>query len=293
VDDRDARERVARIEVLLEEVETLADPAARATATELVQTLLELYGEGLARVVSHVAEVDDGRLAEALADDELVAHLLLLHGLHPVPLETRVRDALEGVSPYLESHGGGVELLGVEEGVVRLALQGSCSGCPSSTATLKLAIEDAIHKAAPDIERVEADGVAPAAPPPLLQLEFAGGARLEPAPTTGPDDSWAMAGGMPELRGGGQVLRDVAGEPLLFIAMDERFYAYRPVCPGCDGSLAGAAVSEAELACPSCGKRYDVRRAGRCADTPELHLQPVPLLVDDAGMVKVAMGAVA
>jgi Fe-S cluster biogenesis protein NfuA/nitrite reductase/ring-hydroxylating ferredoxin subunit len=292
VDDRDARERVARIEVLLEEVETLADPAARATATELVQTLLELYGEGLARVVTEVAARDDGELAEALADDELVAHLLLLHGLHPVPLERRVREALEGVSPYLESHGGGVELLGVEEGVVRLALQGSCSGCPSSTATLKLAIEDAIHKAAPDVERVEAEGVAPAAPPPLLQLEFAGGARREPAPKAGPDGSWAMAGGMPELRGGGHVLRDVAGEPLLFIALDESFYAYRPVCPGCDASLGDAAVADAQLACPSCGRHYDVRRAGRCADTPELHLQPVPLLVDDAGMVKVAMGAV-
>jgi Fe-S cluster biogenesis protein NfuA/nitrite reductase/ring-hydroxylating ferredoxin subunit len=292
VDDRDARERVARIEVLLEEVETLADPAARATATELVQTLLELYGEGLARVVTEVAARDDGELAEALADDELVAHLLLLHGLHPVPLERRVREALEGVSPYLESHGGGVELLGVEEGVVRLALQGSCSGCPSSTATLKLAIEDAIHKAAPDVERVEAEGVAPAAPPPLLQLEFAGGARREPAPKAGPDGSWAMAGGMPELRGGGHVLRDVAGEPLLFIALDESFYAYRPVCPGCDASLGDAAVADAQLACPSCGRHDDVRRAGRCADTPELHLQPVPLLVDDAGMVKVAMGAV-
>ncbi|MCW3046077.1 MAG: nitrogen-fixing NifU domain protein [Solirubrobacterales bacterium] len=292
MDDQDTRERVARIEILLEEVETLADPAARATATELVQALLELYGEGLARVVTHVAAGDDGELAEALADDELVAHLLLLHGLHPVPLERRVREALEGVSPYLESHGGGVELLGVEQGVVRLRLQGSCSGCPSSTATLKLAIEDAIHRAAPDVERVEADGVAPAAPSPLLQLEFAGGAGPKPAPATGPDDSWAMAGGMPELRGGGHVLRDVAGEPVLFIAMDESFYAYRPVCPGCDGSLADAAVADAELACPSCGRHYDVRRAGRCADTPELHLQPVPLLVDDAGMVKVAMGAV-
>jgi Fe-S cluster biogenesis protein NfuA/nitrite reductase/ring-hydroxylating ferredoxin subunit len=293
VDDRDARERVARIEVLLEEVETLADPAARATATELVQALLELYGEGLARVVAQIAARDDGELAEALADDELVAHLLLLHGLHPVGLETRVREALEGVSPYLESHGGGVELLGVEEGVVRLRLEGSCSGCPSSTATLKLAIEDAIHKAAPDVEGIEAEGVAPAAPPPLLQLEFAGGARREPTPAAEPDGSWAMAGGMPELRGGGQVLRDIAGEPVLFIAMGESFYAYRPVCPGCDGSLADAAVTDAELACPSCGKRYDVRHAGRCADTPELHLQPVPLLVDDAGMVKVAMGAVA
>ena len=158
MDDNQARERVARVDTLLEELETLPDPLARQTATEVVEALLDLYGEGLARLVGYVAERDDGELARALAGDELVAHLLLLHGLHPVPLAARVQQALDEVRPYLDSHGGDVELLGVDEGVVRLRLEGSCSGCPSSAVTLKLAIEDAIHKAAPDVERIEADG---------------------------------------------------------------------------------------------------------------------------------------
>ena len=157
-----------RIEALLEEVEGLPDPAARDAALELVQTLLDLYGEGLARVVGHIAERDDGTLAAALASDDVVAHLLLLHGLHPVPLEARVRGALAEVRPYLESHGGNVELLGVDDGVVRLRMQGSCSGCPSSTMTLKLAIEEAIHKAAPDVQDVVAEDEAR---PALIQLE--------------------------------------------------------------------------------------------------------------------------
>jgi Fe-S cluster biogenesis protein NfuA len=105
----------------------------------------------------------------------------MLHGLHPVPLETRVRAALDDVRPYLESHGGNVELLSLEGGVARLRLEGSCSGCPSSTVTLKLAIEDAIYKAAPDIAGVEADGAAPAASG-LLQLEVAEPLRRCPAP---------------------------------------------------------------------------------------------------------------
>ena len=46
-----------------------------------------------------------------------------------------------------------------------------------------------------------------------------------------------------------------------------------------------------ELACPACGARYDVRRAGRGVDAPELHLEPVPLLVDADGVVRVALGA--
>ena len=165
-----------RIEALLEEVERLPDPAARETALELVQGLLDLYGEGLARIVDHVAEHDDGTLAGVLAGDEIVAHLLLLHGLHPVPLGRRVEAALEQVRPYLESHRGNVELLGVEEGVVRLRMEGSCSGCPSSAVTLKVAIEEAIQKAAPDVRDIVAEHEER---PALIQLEVYDGC---PAP---------------------------------------------------------------------------------------------------------------
>jgi Fe-S cluster biogenesis protein NfuA len=169
----DATDGIARIEALLDEVEQLGDPAARETATELVQTLLAVYGEGLARMVGHVAERDDGTMAATLAGDEVVAHLLLLHGLHPVPLETRVEGALEEMRPYLDSHGGNVRLLGVEDGVVRLQLQGSCSGCPSSALTLRHGIEEAIHKAAPDVERIEAEDAPAPVGGGLIQLEIA------------------------------------------------------------------------------------------------------------------------
>jgi Fe-S cluster biogenesis protein NfuA len=161
---------VARVEELLDELDSVPDEHARATATALVQALLDVYGEGLARLVGHVAERDDdGTLAEALARDEQVAPLLMLHGLHPVPLDERVRAGLDEVRPYLELHGGGVDLVAIEEGVVRLQLQGSCSGCPSSAITLKHAVEEAIHKAAPDVAGIVAED-APAEAP-LIQLE--------------------------------------------------------------------------------------------------------------------------
>jgi Fe-S cluster biogenesis protein NfuA len=170
MDDLQAREQVARIDVLLDELEGFADPAARETATELVAALLDLYGEGLSRLVERVP--DPG----ALAGDELVSHLLLLHGMHPRPLEGRVQEALAEVRPYLDSHGGDVELLTVDEDLVRLRMQGSCSGCPSSAVTLKLAIEEAIRKHAPEIDRIEAEeGDPEPAGPALIQL-----APLEP-----------------------------------------------------------------------------------------------------------------
>jgi Fe-S cluster biogenesis protein NfuA len=154
--------RVARIDALLDAVEAL-EPHARETATELAQTLLEVHGDALARIAA--------RCEELPLQDELVAHLLVLHGLHPVALETRVRGALDEVRPYLRQHGGGVELLGVEEGVVRLRLDGACHGCPSSAVTLKSAVEEAVRRAAPEVERIEADGGMPE--PGLLQIEIA------------------------------------------------------------------------------------------------------------------------
>jgi Fe-S cluster biogenesis protein NfuA/nitrite reductase/ring-hydroxylating ferredoxin subunit len=286
-----ATEQVARVESLLGQLEALPDVAARDTATEVMQALLDLYGDGLGRIVDVLAANDDGTLAAALADDELVAHLLLLHGLHPVPVKERVRGALEGVLPYLESHGGNVQLLGVEEGIVHLRLQGSCAGCPSSSMTLKLAIEDAIFKAAPDVEEVRAEGaVFPADPPSgLLQLEIV---KPAAAPSVSPG-AWAMAGGMPQLSGGGVLLKEVSGEPVLFLRPSERVYAYRPTCPGCASTLEQASLRANELTCANCDNRYDVLRAGRCLDAPQLHLEPVPLLVDDAGLVKVALGVAA
>jgi Fe-S cluster biogenesis protein NfuA len=169
MNDAQARERVAQVDALLERIDTLPDPAARDLAMELVQALLAVYGEGLSRVLAQA----DG-LAEGLANDELVAHLMLLHGLHPVSLPDRVTQALDEVRPYLATHGGDVELLGVtDDGIARLRLKGSCSGCPSSAITLKSAVEEAIHKAAPDLEDIVAeDDPAPAGPAPLLQIDL-------------------------------------------------------------------------------------------------------------------------
>lgn len=299
MDDLQADELVGRVEGLLEELESLADPMARDMATTTVTALLELYGEGLRRVLDSVGASQ----AVSLAGDDIVEHLLLLHGLHPVPVEERVQAGLEEVRPYLDSHGGNVELVSVDEdGIVLLRMQGSCEGCPASAMTLKLAIEDAVFKAAPDVSAVEAEGAVeeegPAATGGLLQIEMVGG---EPPMTgtglpmagengNGSDPSWAMAGSLPQLSSGGTLLKEVSGHELLFLRLDGAPYAYRPRCPGCEGSLEGAPLVGAELTCPACGHRYDARRAGRCLDQPQLHLEPVPLLTDDSGLVRVAVG---
>lgn len=267
----DERQHVAQIEGLLEEIESFPDPGARDKATEVIAALLDLYGDALSRIVERVAGAD---LMRELCDDELVSQLLMLHGLHPIPLETRVRSALDDVRPYLESHGGDVELVRIEDGLVRLRLEGSCNGCPSSAVTLKLAIEEAIYKHAPDVTAIDAHGAEQ--PPQLLQIQVA-----EPA--------WKHVDAIPE---GAPLLRSVSGELLLLVNLAGTHYAYLPTCPACEGSLGNALVCGTELECSGCGHHYDVVGAGRCLDAPELHLDPVPLLGDNGSGLKVAVSSV-
>ena len=149
-----------RVEALLDVVADFP-PEQREVVEELVASLLDMYGEGLSRIVA---------ACDVPVEDEVVANLLFLHGLHPVPVEARVGGALDEVRPYLLAHGGGVELLGIDDGVVKLRLDGACNGCPSSALTLRSAVEDAIMRAAPDVERIDAEGVVE---PGLLQIEIA------------------------------------------------------------------------------------------------------------------------
>jgi Fe-S cluster biogenesis protein NfuA len=160
-DGLDIRSRMQRLDGLIEEVERFTDPVARVHTQEVIQTILEIHGAGLEKVLEHLAGAGETGQAciAALAEDELVRGLLLLYGLHPLDLETRLGRALERVRPYLASHGGKVELLGVVDGVVRLRMQGSCQSCPSSALTLQGTIEEAIYAEAPDVTGIEVEGL--------------------------------------------------------------------------------------------------------------------------------------
>src|SRR6266581_9492688 len=160
-----------RIEELLASLRSRGGAAAQ-TAEELVRLLVGMYGDGLAAIMAVLAEEGEpGRaITGRLTADPLVEGLLLLHGLHPLDVDTRIQRALDQVRPYLGSHAGGVQYLGVTDGVARLRLEGSCHGCPSSTVTVQLAIEGAVQEAAPEVAEVVVEGMTAAPEPPLLQI---------------------------------------------------------------------------------------------------------------------------
>jgi Fe-S cluster biogenesis protein NfuA/nitrite reductase/ring-hydroxylating ferredoxin subunit len=297
-----------KIEGLIRKIETLTDDEARASAIALMQALMEFHGAGLDRMMEIIAEGGEGGYAvfDRFAADDLVGSLLLLYGLHPLPIETRVTQALDKVRPYLDSHGGNVELLGIADGVVRLRMQGSCKSCPSSSMTLKLAIEEAIYAAAPDVVTIEAEGVeeqAPISRSGFVQIGKANGSNGNGnGKGNGRGDengggngnrgkpAWVDVNGLASLPQSSVQLMDVGGRSVLFCRLGETFYAYGNACPSCGEILQGAHLEVTNLVCPHCRQQYDVIRAGRGLDQPSLHLEPFPLLFED-GSARVALPA--
>jgi Fe-S cluster biogenesis protein NfuA len=161
----DLRAAADRIEVVLDGLRERLELRDWSAVEEVVRLVTDLYGAGLGRLIELADEVLGAsaagvELVDRLLADELVASLLVVHGLHPDDLATRIEQALDGVRPYLASHGGDVQLVGVveEEGLLRLRLLGSCDGCPSSSETLRSAVREAIFEQVPEIVAIDTEG---------------------------------------------------------------------------------------------------------------------------------------
>ena len=159
----DSRDMAKRLQELIEQIQNQPNPAARALLQECLQSLLAFYGEGLSRILAHVQDsgAEGQSTLQQLLHDRAVSSLLLIHGLHPIALEARLREALEKVRPYMQSHGGNIELLSLEDDVARVRLEGTCRSCPSSAITLELAVRRAVEEACPDLLGFEVIGSAP------------------------------------------------------------------------------------------------------------------------------------
>lgn len=291
-----------RVERLGEIVEALADhpdEAIREAAVELFEGLRWLHAEGLARLVDLLAR-DSDLFREAL-DDPHVANLLLLHDLVVVDERDRAAEALESVRPFLRGHGGEVELVAVEEGVVKVRLLGACDGCPSSSATLRQGIERALVEGLPGFRALEVVDGPPGAPPvgagldgpdrrgersahgdpvsfvpveTLTALEERARRTREPGDRPdGADDhaegGEAVIGPLDDVPEG--LHGFLAGEvPVLLVRVGGRTRAYRNVCPGSLLPLHLGGVEDGAVTCPWHGCRFDLATGDRIGAGPAL-----------------------
>ncbi len=154
-DSTDVSQQARRIEELIAKLELSGDPAIVATARALVECLMDLHGAALQRMLDIVSKTGAGgqEIADGFGRDDLVGSLLVLYGLHPVDLETRVRRA----TAKLKSCD--VDVLSITGGIVRLRVRAANSGCGSSAGSLKTAVQDVVFGAAPDVAELTIEGL--------------------------------------------------------------------------------------------------------------------------------------
>jgi Fe-S cluster biogenesis protein NfuA len=160
-DDRDLREDMQRIGGLVQEIESIADPAVRAATKDLVRLLMNLHGEALEKALEIVAEAGElgTNIIERLGRDSLVSSVLLLYGLHPEDLESRAVRAVDKIRPQLRKQGCEVELVGVSDGSIRLRVETGSHTCGSTAKTIQATLEGAIYDAAPDMTSLVIEGL--------------------------------------------------------------------------------------------------------------------------------------
>jgi Fe-S cluster biogenesis protein NfuA/nitrite reductase/ring-hydroxylating ferredoxin subunit len=252
--------------------------AAVAELATLVETL-EREGDErallLLKLVDAIHRPALERIAAGDLDDPLAQTLLAMYDLADVDDEILAEEALDSVRPYIESHGGHVELLDVDGGDVHLQLGGACNGCAGSAMTLTRGIEEALRAHLPGFERVVAHS--PPESPQLLQIEH----LKRPV--------FIAAGGVDDVPPGTTATIEIDGIDVLLANVDGELYAVRDACPVDDRSLGGGRLTGTILVCPWHNCAYDVRSGKRADDKPGApSLAVIPIAVQD-GELKVAV----
>jgi Fe-S cluster biogenesis protein NfuA len=160
-EDKDFQSRVQKIGGLVHDLETIADPASRAAAKELVQLLMDLHGKGLERVMEIVFQSGESgaRVIDDFGQDPLVSSLLVLYGLHPDDLQTRVERKLKQMVSKLHKLGAEASLVSVIDGNVRVQASVNGHSCGSTARTVQATLEEAIYEAAPDLSSLVVEGL--------------------------------------------------------------------------------------------------------------------------------------
>jgi Fe-S cluster biogenesis protein NfuA len=160
-DGRDFREDMQRIGGLVQEMESIADPAVRAATKGLVQSLMDFHGAALEKALDIVAEAGEPGMSiiDRLGRDSLVSSVLILYGLHPEDLESRVVRAVDRVRTQLRKQGCEVELLGLNDGAIRLRVETGSHTCGATAKTVQATLEGAMYDAAPDLTSLVIEGL--------------------------------------------------------------------------------------------------------------------------------------
>ncbi len=261
----------------VEAMEQIEDEQIREQVFALLQGMDIVHRQGIGRLLELIRSAGGQLALDGIAADPIVHTLLDLYDLPEASERDQVERALETVYPYIESHGGKLELLSVRNGRVGVRLSGSCGSCPGSAGTLQRVVEEALRDGFPSFISLVAEDPLPPKP-----------ATIQLGPTVLHRPHWVDVGTLEEFPAGEMRALWPEGQGVLVAQLDGEVYAHQNACPpGSALALHLGSLQGPFLICPWHGCRYDIR-TGKRLDA-EGKLGVLPVAVKD-GMVKVAMG---
>lgn len=274
-------ERLARaVDDASAAVEGLDDDAQRA-ARDLQAAIEGFHKPALVKIVQTLRDDPRGKaLLFELVDDPGVRSIFALHGIIKADPMTRANQALVSVRPYLQSHGGDVELVRIEDGAAFVRLQGSCNGCSMSAVTLREGVEEALV-VLPEVDRVEVLDDEPTTA--FIPVELIGR-----KPSADPDAGWVKGPRSTEVSDGEMLRFDVTGaneagavsESFIVTNIEQKFAVFRNACVHQGLTLDGGMIDDGMLICPWHGFKFEAS-TGECISAPGAQLEQVPTRIDD------------
>lgn len=252
------------------------DAGPQSEAMAMKNAIEELHKAGLTKIVQKLKLDPRGKeLLFEMVDIPEVFALFSMHGLVRADLRTRVSRVIDMVRPYMQSHGGDVELVDVTPDTVFLRLAGSCNGCSMSAVTLRNGVEEALKEQVPEILHIE---VLPNEPSPAI---------IPLSSLTAGQQGWIDGPLASDLAEGKPFRMDTEKANIMIIKMGGRIQAFRNACAHQGLPLDGGMVDKeaGTITCPWHRFRYDCL-SGECLTAPHAQLESFPLRIDE-GVIKV------
>lgn len=261
-------------------VEALDDDAQKV-ARDLKDAIEGFHKPALVKMVQTLRKDPRGKeLLFELVDDPAVRSIFALHGIIKADPMTRANQALTSVRPYLQSHGGDVELVRIEDGAAFVRLQGSCNGCSMSAVTLRDGVEEALV-AVTEIERVEVLDDEPTTA--FIPVEMVGR-----KPVADANAGWVKGPAATDVADGSMLRFDVSGaneagsisESFVVTNIAQKYAVFRNACVHQGLTLDGGMIDDGMLICPWHGFKFEAT-TGECISAPGAQLEQVPTRIDD------------
>ncbi len=261
-----------RVDEAVNEVRKLGEEEQKA-AMAMKRAIEDFHKFALTKMVQALKADDNGKaLLFEMVDNPSIYALFAMHGIVRADVTTRVNRVIDMVRPYMQSHGGDVELVRVEGEAVYLTLHGACNGCSMSSVTLREGVEEALKEHVPEIKQIE---VVPNDPgPAMISLESIGVVKQA---------DWVMGPAVDEVREGSVYRMDLGdGDSAVIFHLDGKLQAFRNACTHqglpIDGGMLDA--MNGTITCPWHGFCFDAT-SGECLTAPQAQLEPFPLRVDE------------